>query len=325
MQTTTIGTPALWIGFLIFVLAMLVIDLGVFNRKDHEIGFREAAGWSAVWVTLALLFNGFVWFTFGGQRGIEFLTGYLIEKSLSIDNIFVFVVIFSALGIPAIYQHRVLYWGIVSALALRAAMIVGGAAMLAKFHWLIYVFGAFLVVTGVKLYLQRNRKEHPENGWVLRAIRTVVPSTSKLDGNHFFTREAGRTVATPLFMALVLIEVTNVVFAVDSIPAIFAVTTDPFIVFTSNIFAILGLRSLFFLLAGLVDRFRYLKTGLAAVLVFVGLKMSVVDLYKVPPVASLLFISAILAGSIMASLLLRPRETTNDQGVAVNSNDQRQA
>jgi tellurite resistance protein TerC len=318
MHPATIGTPALWIGFLVFVLAMLIVDLGVFNRKDHEIGFREAAGWSAVWVTLALIFNGFVWFAFGAQRGVEFLTGYLIEKSLSIDNIFVFVVIFSAFGIPAIYQHRVLYWGIVSALVLRAAMIVGGAAMLSRFHWLIYVFGAFLVVTGVKLYLQRNRKEHPERGWVLRAIRSIVPSTSKLDGNHFFTKEAGRTVATPLFMALVLIEVTDVVFAVDSIPAIFAVTTDPFIVFTSNIFAILGLRSLFFLLAGLVDKFRFLKTGLAAVLVFVGLKMSLVDLYKIPPLVSLLVISAILAGAIIASLLLRPREAAAPPDVNVS-------
>lgn len=306
METASIGTPALWIGFIAFVLLMLAIDLGIFNRKDHAVGFREALIWSGVWVALAMVFSAFVWLNFGAQRGIEFLTGYLIEKSLSIDNIFVFVVIFAALGIPAIYQHRVLYWGIVSALVLRAAMIVGGSAMLARFHWLIYVFGGFLIVTGIKLYLQRGKSENPEEGWVMRFTRRVIPSTSRLDGNHFITKENGRRVATPLLMALILVEVTDVVFAVDSIPAIFAVTLDPFIVFTSNIFAILGLRSLFFLLAGLVDKFRYLKVGLAAVLVFVGIKMTLVEFYKIPPLVSLVVILGILATSVFASVLVKP-------------------
>lgn len=305
MAPSSIGTPGLWIGFVLFVLVMLAIDLGLFNRKDHVVGVREALAWSGVWVALALAFNAVVWVNFGQQRGIEFLTGYLIEKSLSIDNIFVFVVIFAALGIPPIYQHRVLYWGIVSALVLRGIMVLAGAVVLERFHWLIYVFGAFLIVTGIKLYLQRGKEEHPESGWVMRLARKVIPSTPHLDGNHFFTKREGKWIATPLFMALVLVEVTDVVFAVDSIPAIFAVTMDPFIVFTSNIFAILGLRSLFFLLAGLVDKFRYLKLGLAAVLAFVGLKMTLIDLYKIPSLVSLTVIVALLATSIIASLVVK--------------------
>jgi tellurite resistance protein TerC len=249
MDLQTIGTPALWGGFIAFVFAMLALDLGVFHRKAHVIGYREALTWSGVWIGLALLFNLGVWKLFGPERGLEFLTGYVIEKSLSVDNIFVFVIIFSALKIPPLYQHRVLFWGILSALALRAAMIFAGAALLTKFHWLIYLFGAFLVVTGTKLFVQRNHEEHPESGWAMRMVRRFLPSTERLDGPHFFSIENGRRVATPLFMALTLVEVSDVIFAVDSIPAIFAVTTDPFIVFTSNIFAILGLRSLFFLLA----------------------------------------------------------------------------
>jgi tellurite resistance protein TerC len=304
----SIGSPGLWIGFIVFVLAMLAVDLGVFHRKAHVVGFREALSWSLVWIGLALVFNVGVWWTFGAERGVEFLTGYLIEKSLSVDNIFVFVVIFGALGIPALYQHRVLFWGIVSALALRAVMIFAGAAMLARFHWLIYVFGAFLVLTGVKLFLQRNKEHHPEDGLAMRLARRLIPSTSRLDGERFFTLENGRRVATPLFMALLLVEVTDVIFAVDSIPAIFAITTDPFIVFTSNIFAILGLRSLFFLLAGVVDEFRYLKVGLAAVLVFVGTKMTLVDFYKIPPFVSLAVVAGILGVSIVASLLEARRE-----------------
>ncbi len=315
MEPSSIGTPGLWLGFVAFVLTMLAVDLGIFNRKDHVVGFREALGWSGVWVALALVFSAIVWVNFGQQRGIEFLTGYLIEKSLSIDNIFVFVVIFSALAIPAIYQHRVLYWGILSALVLRAIMVLGGAVALERFHWLIYVFGGFLVVTGIKLYLQRGKQEHPESSWVMRFARRVIPSTAKLDGNHFLTKENGKWVATPLLMALILVEVTDVVFAVDSIPAIFAVTLDPFIVFTSNIFAILGLRSLFFLLAGLVDKFRYLKVGLAAVLVFVGVKMTMVEFYKIPPLVSLLTILGILATSVIASLLVKPAESDKPRAV----------
>jgi tellurite resistance protein TerC len=297
----SIGSPALWGGFIAFVLAMLALDLGVFHREAREVRFREALGWSAAWVALALLFNGFVAWRFGAQAGIEFLTGYLIEKSLSVDNIFVFLVIFSSLRIPLQYQHRVLFWGILTALVLRAVMILAGAALLARFHWLVYVFGAFLIFTGVKLYRSRGREEHPEDSAPMRLVRRWLPSTPRLHGERFFVREAGRWVATPLCMALIMVEITDVIFAVDSIPAIFAVTTDPFIVFTSNIFAILGLRSLFFLVAGLVSRFIYLKVGLAAVLVFVGAKMALVDVVKIPALVSLAIVAALLGGAMVAS------------------------
>ncbi|MDX2170350.1 MAG: TerC family protein [Deltaproteobacteria bacterium] len=304
----SIGTPGLWAGFIAFVIAMLAIDLGVFHRKAHAVGFREAAVWSAVWIGLAVLFNVGVWQWFGAQRGLEFATGYLIEKALSVDNIFVFVVIFTSLQIPAAYQHRVLFWGILSALVLRAAMILAGAALLARFHWLIYVFGAFLLLTGVKLLLQRGHSSALEDSLALRLVRRFLPTTTRFDGERFFTREAGRRVATPLFVALLLVEATDVVFAVDSIPAIFAVTRDPFIVFTSNIFAILGLRSLYFLLAGLVDMFRYLKVGLAAVLLFVGGKMLAIDVYKVDPLVSLAVVAAMLATAVIASWLANQRD-----------------
>jgi tellurite resistance protein TerC len=308
VSVASIGSPELWLGFVAFVLALLAIDLGVFHRKAHVVGFREALVWSCVWIGLALIFNLGVWWRFGPERGLEFLTGYLIEKSLSVDNIFVFLVIFSSLGIPAIHQHRVLFWGIVSALVMRAAMILGGTVLLARFHWLIYVFGAFLVLTGIKIFLQRQRELHPDAGLIFRIVKRLVPSTSRFDGDRFFTRLDGRWVATPLFSALVLVEITDLIFAIDSIPAIFAVTSDPFIVFTSNIFAILGLRSLFFLLAGVVDRFRYLKVGLAGVLVFVGAKMALMDVYKIPALVSLAIVSGILASSMLASWLANRAE-----------------
>ncbi len=298
----TIGSPGMWAAFIAFVVLMLALDLGVFHRKAHVVGFKEAAIWSAIWVGLALLFSGWVFLDFGTVKGTEFLTGYVIEKSLSIDNVFVFVMIFAALGIPALYQHRVLFWGILSALVLRALMILGGAAALERFHWLIYVFGGFLVLTGIKMFVSRHAASSPAESKLLAFARRIIPSTTRLDGDRFFTRENGKRLATPLFMALLLVELTDVIFAVDSIPAIFAITTDPFIVFTSNIFAILGLRSLFFMLAGLVDRFRYLKAGLALVLVFVGIKMLIMDAYKVPPGVSLLIILAILGASIGVSL-----------------------
>lgn len=308
MEIVSVGTPALWIGFILFVIAMLAIDLGIFHRKAHVVGVREALAWSTVWVTLALIFGAGVWWKFGGERGMEFLTGYLIEKSLSVDNIFVFVIIFATLRIPDIYQHRVLFWGILSALVMRAAMILGGVALLAKFHWLIYVFGGFLIFTGLKLLFQSGKESNPGDSWFMRLARRLIPSTTRLDGDHFFTVESGRRVATPLLMALILVEVTDVIFAVDSIPAIFAITRDPFIVFTSNIFAIMGLRSLYFLLGGVVDKFRYLKVGLATVLVFVGVKMSAVDFYKIPPFVSLMVILTILAVAIVASLRAASRE-----------------
>src|SRR5688572_10748114 len=301
----SVGSPVLWIAFNAFVVAMLALDLGVFHRTAHAVGFREAATWSAVWIALALAFNGYVAWRFGPEKGIDYLTGYLIEKSLSVDNIFVFVVIFAALGIPALYQHRVLFWGILTALVLRAAMIFAGVALLERFHGLVYVFGAFLILTGIKLFVQRGKEQRPEQGWTMRVARKVIPSTPRLENGRFFTRENGRRVATPLFLALVMVEVTDVIFAVDSIPAIFAITTDPFIVYTSNIFAILGLRSLYFVLGGLVDRFRYLKVGLAGVLVFVGIKMSLADVYKIPSPISLGVVLAILAIAVIASHLRR--------------------
>jgi len=296
-----------WGAFGALVLVMLALDLGVFHRKDHVIGPREALAWSAVWVALALGFGGWVWLHHGPGSGLEYLTGYVIEKSLSVDNIFVFVVIFGALGIPPLYQHRVLFWGILSALVLRGAMIWGGAALLSRFHWVIYLFGAFLVITGVKLLLTRGAVAHPEQSAVFRFLRRVVPASPRLDGNHFFTRDQGRLLATPLFFALALIELTDVVFAVDSIPAIFAVTQDPFIVFTSNIFAILGLRSIYFLLASVVERFTYLKPSLAAVLIFVGAKMALVDVVKIHPAVSLAVVLAILATGVAATLVTARR------------------
>jgi tellurite resistance protein TerC len=297
-----------WAGFLLLVLAMLALDLGVLNRKDHVIRPKEALKWSAFWVALALAFGGWVWARYGADSGLEYLTGYVIEKSLSVDNIFVFVIIFGALGIPALYQHRVLFWGIVSALVLRGAMIAGGAALLHRFHWVIYVFGAFLVVTGVKLFLARAAVPHPEQSAAFRFLRRIVPGTPRLDGNRFFTVENGKRVATPLFFALALIEFTDVVFAVDSIPAIFAVTDDPYIVFTSNIFAILGLRSLYFLLASFVEKFTYLKPSLAVILVFVGTKMALVDVVKIHPAVSLAVIVAVLGIGVVASVARARRE-----------------
>jgi len=303
MEPQTVGSPLLWGGFILFVLAMLALDLGVFHRKAHVVRFKEALMWSGVWVCLALLFNAGIWWRFGTEPAVQFLTGYLIEKSLSVDNIFVFVIIFSSLAIPQLYQHRVLFWGILTALILRAVMIFAGVAMLQRFHWLIYVFGAFLILTGVKLFLNRNKEEHPEDSAIMKWARRVIPSTKSFNGDRFFTMENGKRLATPLFMALLLVEFTDVIFALDSIPAIFAITQDPFLVFTSNIFAILGLRSLFFVLAGMVEKFSYLKIGLSAVLVFVGAKMTLVDVVKIPAFVSLGVIFALIGGSVVASLL----------------------
>jgi tellurite resistance protein TerC len=304
----TIGGPGLWLGFLVFVLAMLALDLGVFHRKEHEISVKEAAAWSAVWFALAALFGGGIYLWFGSERALEFASGYLIEKALAVDNIFVFVVIFGAFAVPARYQHRVLFWGVLGALVMRAAFILAGGALLARFHFTIYLFGGLLVLTGVKLLFQRNTTPDPENSFIVRTLRRFIPMSPSYHGKRFFVRVAGRWLATPLFLALVAVEVTDVVFAVDSIPAIFAVTDDPFIVFTSNIFAILGLRSLYFLLAGVVHRFHHLKVGLALVLVFVGVKMLLADVYKVPIFASLGVIFTLIAGAIVVSLVLERRQ-----------------
>ena len=303
----SMGAPLLWAGFIVFVLAMLALDLGVFHRKAHAVTVKEAATWSAVWVTLAMVFAAGVRVWFGPERALEFTTGYVIEKALSVDNIFVFVVIFSYFAVPNALQHRVLFWGILGALVMRAIFILVGGAFLAKFHWAIYVFGAILVVTGIKLLVQRNQHYDPASNPVVRLFTRFFPVSDRYDGERFFTRHGGKLAATPLFLALLVVEATDVVFAVDSIPAIFAITKDPFIVFTSNIFAILGLRSLYFLLAGVIDRFRYLKPGLAFVLVFVGTKMLGADLYKVPVGVSLGVIGGILGLSVIASLVVNRR------------------
>ena len=304
----TIGTIWMWGGFTAFVLAMLALDLGVFHRKAHEVRFREALAWSIVWVALALTFNALIWNWFGPTKGLEFLTGYLIEKALSVDNIFVFLVIFGYFAVPSAYQHRVLFWGILGALVMRAIFIAAGAALITKFHWIIYLFGALLLLTGVKLFVQRNEHMQPEKNPVLRLFRRFVPTVAEFHGQRFTVVQAGRRYATPLLAVLVLVEATDLVFAVDSIPAVFAVTKDPFIVYTSNIFAILGLRAMFFLLAGVMDRFLYLKPGLAAVLVFVGAKMMLTDIYKIPIGASLGVVAAILAVAVVASLVVSGRE-----------------
>ena len=306
MPFETIGSPLLWAGFLAFVLAMLAIDLGVFHKNAHEVSLKEAGIWSAVWIALAVVFNIGVYQWFGPERALEFTTGYLIEKALAVDNIFVFVVIFSTFAVPSIYQHRVLFWGVLGALVMRAAFIFAGGAFLQRFHWAIYVFGALLAVTGIKLLLQRNEEMHPENNPLVRWFQKIVPMTPEFHGDKFMVVKNGRRYGTPLLLALVAVEVTDLIFAVDSIPAIFAITSDPFIVFTSNIFAILGLRSLYFLLAGIITKFVYLKVGLSFVLVFVGAKMLLMDVYKVPIGVSLAVIAGILGLSIVISLLKPP-------------------
>ena len=302
----SIGTPFLWFGFVAFVLALLALDLGVFHRKDHEIGIKEALTWTGVWVFLAMLFNAGIWFWFGSERALEFLSGYVIEKALSVDNIFVFIVVFSVFAVPAKLQPRVLLWGIVSALLLRAIFVVLGAALLSRFHWLGYVFGGFLVFTGLKLLLQGEVDVDPRSNPLFKLFRRVVPSVAEFHEGRFTILQDGRRYATPLMLVLIAIETTDIVFAMDSIPAIFAVTRDPFIVFTSNIFAILGLRALYFALSGMMDKFHYLKVGLALVLMFVGAKMLLASVYEIPIWASLAVIAAVLVASIVASLLRRP-------------------
>ena len=294
-----------WIGFLVFVLAMLALDLGVFNRQAHTVSVREAGTWTAVWVSLALIFNAGLYFIAGSQAGLEFLTGYLIEYSLSVDNIFVFVLIFSAFAVPPQYQHRILFWGILGALLMRGAMIALGAALIANFHWIIYIFGAFLVFAGVRMFFSdEGETVDLEKNAALRFVRRLFPVTDGYREAKFSVLEGGRRMVTPLLLVLVMIELTDLVFALDSIPAIFAITQEPFIVFTSNIFAILGLRSLYFLLAGVIHKFVYLRYGLAFVLTFVGVKMLVeyFDIH-IPILLSLGIIIGALAVSIVASLL----------------------
>jgi tellurite resistance protein TerC len=299
----SIGTPLLWGGFTLFVLGMLALDLGVFHRKEHVIGFREALGWTAVWICLALLFNAGILYYFGSQKALEFLTGYVIEKALSVDNIFVFLVLFSYFKVPKHLQHRVLFWGILGALVMRFVFIIVGAALLATFHWVIYVFGAILVITGIKLFRQDESEIDPEKNIMYRFAKRLFPTVSGYREKHFFVVENGKRYATSLFLVLIAIEATDVVFAVDSIPAIFAVTNDPFIVYTSNILAILGLRALYFALAGILDKFHYLNIGLAVVLIFVGLKMLISGWIKIPILVSLGVIAGVLLLSVLASMI----------------------
>jgi tellurite resistance protein TerC len=300
----TIASTQLWIIFSVFVLGMLALDLGVFSRKPHEVHFKEALGWSVVWVTLSLIFNAWIYLKFGPGKAMEFLTGYLIEKALSVDNIFVFVVLFASFAVPKIHQHRVLFWGVIGAIVMRAIFIGLGAALIARFHWVMYVFGAILIITGIKLMRQGDDHEpHPERNPLYKLARRMIPAVPEYHGKAFTIIKDGRRHATPLLLVLIAIEATDVVFAVDSIPAIFAITTDPFIVYTSNIFAILGLRAMYFLLAGVIDKFHYLNVGLAFVLLFVGIKMVIADWYHVPIGWSLVAIAVMLGLSIAASVI----------------------
>jgi tellurite resistance protein TerC len=299
---TTIGSPLLWGLFLLLVLALLALDLGVVHRRMHRVGIREAAVWSVVWTLIALVFNLWLASRFGHRAGVEFLAGYIIERSLSFDNIFVFVVILNYFAVPDYLQHRVLYWGILGALVSRGIFIGLGAALLSRFHWLIYFLGAFLIYTGFKVFRGEEVEVEPAKNPVLRLFQRFVPLTAEYHGKRFLIRQEGRRLATPLLLVLVAVEVTDVVFAVDSIPAVFGVTRDSFIVFTSNIFAILGLRALYFLLAGLMTRFHYLGYGLGLVLAFVGGKMLLQPWKEIPVEWSLGVVLAILAVAVVASL-----------------------
>lgn len=293
----------LWVGFNVFILAMLAVDLGVFHRKTHEVSLKESLTWTGVWVLFALLFNVGVWHYAGSQKALEFFTGYLIEKSLSVDNVFVFALLFSYFAVPAKFQHKVLFWGILGALIMRAIMIALGAALIHQFSWIIYVFGAFLILTGIKMIVKREEEMHPERNPVVRWFKKIMPVTPDYRGDKFFVRENNLRMATPLFVVLLLVEFTDLIFAVDSIPAIFAVTKDPFIVYTSNVFAILGLRSLYFALAGVINKFHYLKIGLGVVLSFVGVKMILAHTaWKIDTLVSLGVIVAILTTSVVWSL-----------------------
>lgn len=310
----------LWIGFGAFILFMMSLDLGLFNRRAHTITYREAAIWSTVWVTLALTFTGFVFWLSGRQRGFEFITGYLIELSLSVDNLFIFLLIFSYFRVPAKFQHRVLFWGVMGALVMRLTMIFLGAALINRFHWIIYIFGAFLIYTGIRMFRQQETAIQPEKNPIVRLVTRFIPITHHYDGEKFFTRIEGRLTGTLLLLVLIIVEITDLIFAVDSIPAIFAITRDTFIVYTSNVFAILGLRSMYFLLSGVVERFHYLKIGLAIVLTFIGTKMLVVAAgVHIPIEFSLVFVAIVLGSSVIGSViwprLTEPRTEPNFQGL----------
>lgn len=297
-----------WGVFLLVVIAMLMVDLGVFHRKAHVLSMREATIWSIVWVVVALVFNAIVWVWLGHQKALEFFTGYLVEKALSADNIFVFAVLFNYFAVPPEYRHRVLFWGVLGAIVFRLTFILAGTALLKKFHWVVYIFGIIVIVSGIKLLMRKDEEIDPERNPVLRLARRFLPITPNYHGQKFFVRLNGKFMATPLVLVLLVVESTDIVFAVDSIPAIFAITRDPFIVFTSNVCAILGLRALYFLLEGMIRLFRYLDEGLAVILVFIGIKMLVSEFYKIPTWVALGFVAAVLAITITLSLIAELRE-----------------
>ncbi len=303
----SIGTPLFWISFIAVVVILLALDLGIFHRRAHAVSLREATAWSIFWVILSVLFGLWISIHFGKQYGLEFFAGYLIEKALSVDNIFVFILIFSYFSVPAKLHHRVLFWGILGALIMRAVFIAAGAALIQSFHWVIYIFGAFLVYTGLKILGKGETEVDPQKNPVVKLFQRFVPMSTGFESGRFFQRHAGKIVATPLALTLVTVEVTDLVFAVDSIPAIFGITHDPFIIYTSNVCAILGLRALYFLLAAVVNRFVYLGTGLGIILVFIGVKMLLSGFIVIPIGLSLAVVAAILAGSIVLSLLCPPK------------------
>jgi len=304
----SIGTPLFWASFIGVVLFLLSIDLGVFQKHAHAVTMREATCWSVVWVVLSLSFGVWVYLTFGKQYGLEFFTGYLIEYSLSVDNIFVFILIFSYFSVPAKLHHRVLFWGILGALIMRAAFIVAGAALIGSFHWVIYIFGAFLIFTGAKILKQGDAEVQPARNPIVKLFKRFIPMVSGYESERFFVKHEGKIAATPLALVLVTVEATDLVFATDSIPAIFGITRDPFIVYTSNVCAILGLRSMYFLLAAVVSRFAYLGAGLGIVLMFIGIKMLIGSVYHIPIGLSLSIVASILIGAIVISILWPPKK-----------------
>jgi len=293
----------MWVGFNVFILAMLFLDLRVFHRKAHVVSIKESLLWTAFWIALSLLFNLGVFFWRGSDVALEFLTAYLVEKSLSVDNLFVFLLIFSYFAVPALYQHRVLFWGILGAIVMRLAFILTGATLIETFHWILYVFGAFLILTSIRMALQKDRQVNPERNPVLRLFRRFMPVTGDYEGDKFFVKRAARYIATPLFVVVLVVETTDIVFAMDSIPAVLGITVDPFIVYSSNVCAILGLRALYFALAGIMRTFKYLHYGLVAVLFFIGVKMVIAEIYEMPVAIALGVVASVLLVSVMVSVI----------------------
>jgi tellurite resistance protein TerC len=304
------SNPVLWLAFNAFVIGMLALDLGVFHKKSKEVTIREALSWTALWIGLAMVFNIFIYYQFSKEHAIEFFTGYLIEKSLSVDNIFVIIMIFGYFNVPKAYQHKVLFWGIIGALVMRIIFIFAGIELIHRFHWLMYAFGAFLIFTGIKMIAASDLKMDPDKNLLVKIARKIFPVTSSFHKDNFFVKIDGKRWATPLLLVVVMIEATDLIFAVDSIPAIIAISENPFIVYTSNVFAILGLRSLYFALAGIEQYFQYLKYGLSSILVFIGAKMCLVDLFKIPTEISLIIIAGILGTAMLASVMVTKRSTS---------------